>query len=287
MPGNACAIPKLLTDPAYRASVLRHVSDPAVRWFFELYDTHWNERFREEAISPILNRVSKFITNPLLRAIIAQPTSSFDVRRMMDTGTILLCNLSKGALGEDVSSLLGSLIVTKLSLAALSRHDIAGEQRRSHFLYADEVQNFSHGIDFPTILAEARRYRLTLAIATQTISQLPEKPASAVFGNDATIMSFRVSGDDAQTLAQESSLMLPASQLQDLSDYKLYVRTLISLNEGAPAVTPSKPHLITTFAPFSKAGNENTRERVIRASLERYGRSRTKVEARINKFLSG
>jgi hypothetical protein len=98
-PVTLAAIPKLLTDPAYRASVLRHVTDPAVRWFFNLYDNHWNERFREEAISPLLNKTGAFLTNPLLRAIIGQPTSSFDFRRTMDSGKILLCNLSKGALG--------------------------------------------------------------------------------------------------------------------------------------------------------------------------------------------
>jgi hypothetical protein len=205
---------------------------------------------------------------------------------MKDSGKILLCNLSKGALGEDVSSLLGSLIVTKLSLAALSRQDVPEEKLRSHFLYADEVQNFIYGVDFPTILAEARKYKLTVTIATQTISQLPERCASAVFGNCATIISFRVGGEDAQTLAREFSLMLPASQLQDLPDYKIYLRTLIALSAGDRAVTPSKPHLIRTFAPFSKAGNENTRERVIRASLERYGRPRVEIEAKLNRFLS-
>ena len=109
----------------------------------------------------------------------------------------------KSGLGEDVTSLLGSLIVTKLSLAALSRQDIPEEDRRPHILYADEIQNFIHGVDFPTILSEARKYALALVIGTQTLNQLPEKTIAAVFGNCATLVSFRVSGQDAKTLVRE------------------------------------------------------------------------------------
>src|SRR6185436_3496321 len=121
----------------------------------------------------------------------------------MDSGKILLCKLSKGALGEDVSSLLGSLIMTKLSLASLSRQDIPEAERRPHYLYADEVQNFTYGVDFPTILSEARKYALSLTIGTQTLSQLPEASVASVFGNCATVLSFRVSGDDAKELVRE------------------------------------------------------------------------------------
>ena len=181
-PVTLAALPKLLTDENYRKQILAHVSDPAVLSFFRFYELQ-NDRLREESIAPLLNKVSKFITNPLLRTVIGQTTSSFDFRWAMDEGKILLCNLSKGALGEDVSSLLGSLVVTKLSLASLSRQDIPEAERHPHFLYADEVQNFSHGVDFPTILAEARKYALSLTIGTQTLSQLPDDQVAAVFGN--------------------------------------------------------------------------------------------------------
>src|SRR6266540_4296584 len=118
-PVTLAAVPKLLIDSDYRKQILQSVSDPAVQSFFHFYEQQ-NDRLREESIAPLLNKVSKFITNPLLRAVIGQPTSSFDFRSMMDSGKILLVNLSKGALGEDVSSLLGSLVVTKLALASLS-----------------------------------------------------------------------------------------------------------------------------------------------------------------------
>src|SRR5437667_3522667 len=122
-PVTLAALPKLLVDHSYRKHVVSKVTDPAIQSFFRFYEMQ-HDRLREESIAPLLNKVSKFITNPLLRAVIGQTRSGFDFRWAMDHGKILLCNLSKGALGEDVSSLLGSLIVTKLSLASLSRQDM-------------------------------------------------------------------------------------------------------------------------------------------------------------------
>ena len=291
-PATLAALPKLLVDPIYRKQVLTHVSDPAIQSFFRFYELQ-NDRLREESIAPLLNKVSKFITNPLLRAVIGQTTSSFDFRWAMDTGKILLCNLSKGALGEDVSSLLGSLIVTKLSLAALSRQDTPEADRRPQFLFADEVQNFTHGVDFPTILAESRKYALSLTIGTQTLSQLPDTTIEAVFGNCATIISFRVSGEDAKALVREFAasgegprtaeqaydIIIPASELQNLADYKLYVRTLL-------AGRPLEPFLVHSFPPLEKTGMESDPATVIRTSLERYGTDRGAVETMLNRFLA-
>ena len=285
------ALPKLLVDHNYRRQIVQNVTDPAVQSFFRFYELQ-NDRLREESIAPLLNKVSKFITNPLLRAVIGQTTSSFDFRWAMDTGKILLCNLSKGALGEDVSSLLGSLIVTKLSLASLSRQDIPEADRRPHYLYADEVQNFTHGVDFPTILSESRKYALSLTLGTQTLSQLPDESMAAVFGNCATIVSFRVSGDDAKALVREFAasgegprmaedmynVIIPASELQNLPDYKLYVRTLLNGR-------PQEPFLVDSFPPFSKIGNETTAGKVIRTSLQRFGRDRKGAEKLLNRFL--
>ena len=291
-PVTLAALPKLLTDENYRKQILKNVSDPAIQGFFRFYENQ-NDRLREEWCSPLINKASKFITNPLLRAVIGQTTSSFDFRWAIDTGRVILCSLSKGALGEDVSSLLGSLIVTKLALASLSRQNIPEADRRLHFLFADEIQNFTHGVDFPTILSESRKYSLGLTIATQTLSQLPEKTLAAVFGNCASIISFRVSGDDAKALvrefaasgegprtaAQSFDAIVPASELQNLPDYKLYLRTLI---DGQP----HEPFLATSYPPFGKMGKETTAELVIRTSLERYGRDRKAVEGMLNRFLA-
>ena len=278
-PVSLVAIPKLLTNTEYRKQILKQVSNPAVRNFFDVYEG-WNERFREEAISPVLNKVNAFITNPLLRSIIGQAKSSFDFRWMMDNKKILLCNFSKGALGEDVSSLLGSLVVTKISLAALSRENIEEEKRQSHFLYADEIQNFVYGMDFPTILSEARKYRLALIVATQTLNQLPEKIISAVFGNCATVMSFRISGEDAEVLQREfADVMLPASLLQDLPDYKVYVRTM---SKGLP----KGPYPVDVFPPIVANNKAANKQNIINNSLRRHGRRRSEVETKIDHFLA-
>lgn len=291
-PVTLAALPKLLIDPVYRKQIVSHVTDPAVQSFFRFYESQ-NDRLREESIAPLLNKVSKFITNPLLRAVIGQTRSSFDFRWAMDEGKIILCNLSKGALGEDVSSLLGSLVVTKLALASLSRQNIPEADRRPHYLYADEVQNFTHGVDFPTILSESRKYALSLTIGTQTLAQLPDESLAAVFGNCATLVSFRVSGNDAEALVKEFAasgegprlaedafdVIVPATELQNLPDYKLYVRTLLNGR-------PQEPYLVDSFPPFEKTGMETTAETVIRTSLQRYGRDRVNVERVLKQFLA-
>src|SRR5947209_2292417 len=178
-PVTLAALPKLITNKAYRASIVRHVTDPAVLQFFDFYESQ-NDRLREESVAPVLNKVSKFVTNRLMRVIVGQPKSSFDFRQLMDDRRILLANLSKGSLGDDVSSLLGSLIVTKLSLASLSRENVPEEARKLHILYCDEMQNFTLGIDLPTILAESRKYALGLVVGTQTLSGLPEATVKAL-----------------------------------------------------------------------------------------------------------
>ncbi len=291
-PVTLVALPKLLVDHRYREEILKNVTDPAVQSFFRFYDSQ-NDRLREESIAPLLNKVSKFITNPLLRGVIGQTRSSFDFRWAMDTGKIILCNLSKGRLGNDISSLLGSLVVTKLSLASLSRQDIPEADRRPHYLYIDEVQNYAHGTDLPTILSEARKYALSLTIGTQTLAQLPDDSLAAVFGNCATIVSFRVSGDDAHALVREFAasgegprlagdmfdVIIPASDLQNLPDYKLYIRTLL---QGRP----QEPFLVDSFPPFEKTGKETTAELVIRTSSQRYARDRQAVERTLNRFMA-
>lgn len=291
-PVSLAAVPKVLTDVGYRRKIVSNIVNPAIQLFFLQYEAQ-DKRLREESIAPLLNKVTPFITTPLLRAVIGQTTSSFDIRWAMDTGKVLLCNLSKGALGEDVSSLLGSLIVTKLYLAALSRQDTPEAERRQHFLYADEIQNFTHGVDFPSILAEARKYRLGLTVGTQALASLPEGSLEAIFGNCATLVSFRVSGDDAQALVREFAAsgegprmaeqmydaIVPAAELQNLPDYSLYVRTLF---EGRPL----DPFLVRGYPPFSKGGHETTAEKAIRASRQRYGRDRVRVDRGISRFLA-
>jgi hypothetical protein len=291
------SLPRLLTDTAYRTRILSHVADPAVLSFFSLYES-LHEKVRDEWISPLLNKVSKFVTNPLLRSVVGQQHSSFDLRWAMDTKKILLVDVSKGALGESASSVLGSLIVTKLALASLSRQDTPEDLRVPHLLYVDEAHNFGYGVDYDTILSESRKYKLGLILGTQTLSQLPESTVAAIFGNVGSIGRYRISHDDAQALVRHfavagegmlsaDDLVMPASVLQN-PDHKMVLQTLV---DGRP----HDPVHVDAFPPmpreemirlWKRKGITADRDLVIRRSLERYGRHRHKVEAQLSRFLT-
>jgi uncharacterized protein DUF87 len=295
------ALPKLLTNKAYRAEILSHVTDPAIRAWFDLYDAQ-PEKVRDEWISPLLNKVSKFVTNPLLRAVIGQQRSSFDFRWALDHRKVILINASKGALGESASSVLGSLIVTKLALASLSRQDIPEKDRAPHLLYIDEAHNFGYGVDYSTILAESRKYALGLVLGSQTLVQFSESTVGAIFGNVASIASYRVGHDDAQALVRHFAVsgegprtaeqaydtIIPASELQNLPDHTFYFQTL---KDGRP----HDPVHVHAFPPIQQDvmrqvwkhnGRTSGKDRVIRKSLERYGRDHVAVESELNRFLS-
>ncbi len=192
-------ITRVLTDKKFRQDVLKYVEDPVVRNFWTVEFASWNERFAAEAVAPVLNKVGAFTANPLVRNIIGQPKSSFNIRQIMDERKILIVNLSRGLVGEDNAALLGSLLVTKVQLGAMSRADIHGADRTPFYLYVDEFQNFATE-SFATILSEARKYGLSLTVANQYIAQMPIEVKDAVFGNVGSIISFRTSADDARAM---------------------------------------------------------------------------------------
>lgn len=282
-PMSLIALPKLLTDDGYRSEILRHVENPAVLDFFANTFDRWTASFREEAVSPVLNKCRAFTTDPLMRAVIGQARSTFNFRWMMDHRKILLCDLAKGSIGDDNSRLLGSLIVLKEKLAALSRQDIMESERVPHALYCEEAHNFIG--DFESILAEARKYGLILTLATQGIEALPREAAFAIFSNCATVISFRVSGTDAERIRAEFGLMIPASSLQELPDYTMYVRTL-TRGSGTGA-SPSGPHYVSGYPPFERHHRHAHRESVIRVSQARYAKRRSLVDEELKrKFFS-
>ena len=281
-PLSLLALPRLLTDDGYRADLMRHVDNPVVLNFFCNTFNKWTTSFREEAISPVLNKTRAFITDPRMRAIIGQPRSGFSFRWMMDHRKILLCDLAKGSIGDDNSKLLGSLIVLQEKLAALSRQDIPEAERVPHVLYVEESQSFIG--DFESILAEARKYALVLTVVTQGIESLPPEATFAVFANCATVITFRVSGTDAARLASEFGLVMPASSLQDLPDYTLYVRTL--MRSGGPA-SPSGPHRIKAYPPFDQHPKRAHREGVTRESQLRYAKFRPVVDEDLRRTYFG
>ncbi len=192
-------ITRMLTEKKFRNEVLQYVHDPVVRNFWTIEFASWNDKFMTEAIAPILNKIGAFTANPLVRNIIGQPKSSFNIRQIMDERKILIVNLSRGLVGEDNAALLGALLVTKVQMASMSRADIPGEQRMPFYLYVDEFQNFATD-SFATILSEARKYGLNLTVANQYIAQMIPEVRDAVFGNVGSIISFRTSADDASTM---------------------------------------------------------------------------------------
>ncbi len=192
-------ITRILTDKHFRQEVLKYVDDPVVRNFWTIEFASWNDKFMAEAVAPVLNKVGAFTANPLVRNIIGQPKSSFNIRQIMDQRKILIVNLSRGLIGEDNAALLGALLVTKIQLGAMSRADIPGDQRSPFYLYVDEFQNFATD-SFATILSEARKYGLNLTVANQYIAQMSIEVKDAVFGNVGSIIAFRMGVDDAKSM---------------------------------------------------------------------------------------
>ncbi len=271
---------RVIADRSYREKVFTGSDDALLQTFYQMYEHEWDDDQRAKASAPLLNKVSAFATNPLLRAVIGQQRSSFNFRKMMDEKKILLCDLSKGALGSDIASLLGSLITTKLYLASLSRQDTPEKSRIPHYFYIDEVHNFTHGIDLSSILAEARKYRLSLTVATQTLAQLRrhnDEIVPAIFGNCGTLISFRVSGDDATLLAKEFASDVIAPQLENLPDYELYLRTLVNAH-GDTALIASQAERHTAYPPFANNSDPQSTRTIIKASRERYSRNREDVD---------
>ncbi len=266
---------RLLADENFRKKVIDHLKDPVVKAFWVNEFGKYHLQFRTEAIAPIQNKVGQFITNPLIRNIIGQPESSFNLREIMDEGKILLVNLSVGAIGEETSSLLGGLLITKLQLAAMSRVDLPEEQRRDFYLYIDEFQNFSTE-SFVNILSEARKYRLSLILSHQYLDQVDEKIIKAVFGNVGTFIVFRVGTIDAEIFSKEFGYLVKPEDLLNLPSYHVYVKLLI---DGKP----THPFLAVTFPPKSKP-EISYREEIINLNHLKYAKRRSVVEGRIAKI---
>lgn len=232
---------RFLADVRFRQPIVGRLRDPVVRGFWQKEFAALPVRFQLEAIAPIQNKLGAFISSPLLRNILGQTRSSLDVRQVLDSGRVLLVNLSKGRLGDDVSGLLGSFLVTAVQLAAMSRADTPEADRPDFFLYVDEFQNFATE-SFATILSEARKYRLALTLANQYLGQLDDETRESVFGNVGTLVSFQVGALDAEALATEFGGDLMAPDLVRLPKYQAYVRLLIDGN-------PSRPFSMRTLPP--------------------------------------
>ncbi len=280
-PTSLVMLPPLLTNNDFRRTMLRRVRDPIVLDFFHNTYDRWSPSFRDEAISPVLNKVRAFLTNPLLRGIVGKAPSSFNFRRAMDERKIILCDLSKGAIGAENARLLGSLIVMQEKLASFSRQDIPEAERVPHLLYVEEAHNFVGDIE--SILAESRKYNLILTLIVQSFDQLSEEARSAVFTNSGSLISFRVSNTDAERLSAEFGSTVPATALQGLEDYVAYVKTLVSRDGRS---WPSDPERVATYPPGPRCRGMASKEKLIQLSNRRYTKPRPEIDAQIARVLA-
>ncbi len=264
-------IPKMLTDGRFRDKVVEYVKDPVIKDFWILEFAQYDNKFRTEAVSPILNKVGQFLATATIRNIVGQARSTLNIRDIMDNQKIMIVNLSRGKIGEDNSALLGAMMITKIQLAAMSRADVPVDQRPDSYLYVDEFQNFATD-SFAVILSEARKYHLNLTIANQYIAQLPEEVRDAVFGNAGTLITFRVGGADADFLVKEYEPVFDVNDLVNLDKYNIYIKLLVD-GVASPAFSSR------TLAPVERiTGNT---EKIISVSRKKYSRDRAVVEEMI------
>jgi hypothetical protein len=271
-------INRMLINKEFRNKVLDRVTDPMVREFWKVEFAGYTDRYAQEATPAIQNKIGQFVANPLVRNIIAQPESTFDMRDLMDNNKIFIVNLSKGRMGEQNADLIGSMLVTKMYLSAMSR----AEEEPAHmdalppfYLYVDEFQSVVND-SFANILSEARKYKLSLTIAHQYVEQLEENIRSAVFGNVGTTVTFRVGPFDAQVLETLYKPTFYADNLVNLGFAQIYLTLMI---DGIG----SKPFSARTMAPINTPRITFTKE-IIEHSRNRYSKPRSEVEAFIEKM---
>ncbi|MDD5489453.1 MAG: type IV secretion system DNA-binding domain-containing protein [Candidatus Moranbacteria bacterium] len=277
-PGSTLlGVTRILVDKSYRERVVEKITDPVVKSFWVDEFTKWNDRVLQEVISPIQNKVGQFLSSSLIRNIVGQTKSAFNIRELMDEGKILIMNLSKGRIGEDNSALLGAMMITKIQLAAMARVDVPESERKDFYLYVDEFQNFATD-SFANILSEARKYRLNLIIAHQYIGQLmtdtSTKVRDAVFGNVGTLCVFRVGAEDAEFLEKEFEPTFMIQDLVNLPNRSIYIKLMIDGISG-------NPFSASTLPPIDVSKTEVNEEKVIRITRERYGSKREIVEEKI------
>ncbi len=274
------SVNRMYTDKAFRNKVVDNVKDPVVKEFWTKEFANYGDRYTQEATPAIQNKVGQFTGNPLIRNIIGQEKSSFDIREMMDNKKILIINLSKGLVGETNMRLLGSMITTRIFLAAMSRANLSAPElaKLPHFyFFVDEFQNFANET-FADILSESRKYKLNLIITNQYIEQMEEAVRDAVFGNVGTTVAFRVGPFDAEILETVFLKKFTKEDIASLDKRQVYLTLMI---DGVG----SQPFSAVTIPPI-EAPIISYHDQAIAASREQFASKRDEVESRIMKELS-
>lgn len=263
---------RMLVNKEFRGKVLDRVRDPVVLDFWRKEFAGYSDRYAQEATPAIQNKIGQFVSNPLVRNIIAQPDSTFDLRTLMDERKIVIVNLSKGRLGEQNADLLGSMLVIKMYLAALSRAEASAQELKMlppFYLFVDEFQSVVNS-SFANILSESRKYKLGLTIAHQYIEQVEEEIRAAVFGNVGTSIVFRVGPRDAQVLETLFKPTFLQEDIVNLGFAQIYLSLMIDS-------VGSSPFSARTLLPIEPPAQTFVRE-IIDYSRERYTKPRFEVE---------
>jgi len=269
------AVNRMYTDKEFRNKVVANVSDISVKSFWVDEYAKYTDKYAQEATPAIQNKIGQFAGNPLIRNIIGQPKSSFNLRKIMDDQKIMIVNLSKGRVGDGNARLLGSMLVTKIYLAAMSRADenaVSLSKLPQFYLFVDEFQSFADK-SFVDILSEARKYKLNLTIAHQYIEQMEEEVRDAVFGNVGTMVTFRVGAYDAEVLEKEFAPVFIAEDLVNLGLRQIYLKLMID------SVT-SQPFSAITIPPIPLPPVSYVQE-IIESSRKAYTKPRSVVEQAI------
>ncbi|HRY36342.1 MAG TPA: type IV secretion system DNA-binding domain-containing protein [Candidatus Magasanikbacteria bacterium] len=267
-------INRMLADDEYRNRIVANLKDPVVKAFWQSEFAGYNDRYKQEAVAPIQNKIGQFLSASVIRNIVAQVKSKIDIRDIMDSKKIFIMNLSKGRIGEDNSRLLGGMLITKIQLSAMERVDMKESDRKDFFLYVDEFQNFATE-SFSNILSEARKYRLDLTMAHQYMDQLDEHVRAAVIGNVGSIITYRVGSTDAEILCKEFSPVFTEEDLINLPKYNVYLKLMI---DGVA----SRPFSAITLPPIGSP--TGSAEKVVKVSRERYATPRDQIEDKIMRW---
>ncbi|MBI2600406.1 type IV secretion system DNA-binding domain-containing protein [Candidatus Daviesbacteria bacterium] len=267
---------RIMTDPEFVRELLPLVQDAVVRRYWTDQIAQTSDFHKSEVLDYTVSKFGRFVTNKMMRNIIGQSYSSFDLRDVMDNGKILIMNLSKGKMGEENSNFLGLILVPKILQAAMSRANMPMDQRRDFYLYVDEFQNFATET-FAEILSEARKYRLNLIVANQFIGQIGEELKNAVFGNVGTLIAFRVGVTDANYLQHEFSPIFSERDLVNVEIFNTYVKTIVN---GEPVV-PFSINTRPDFDKINKMKNLQIAQAIKELSRLKFGRDSVKVEAEI------
>jgi hypothetical protein len=270
--GTIIDIPRMFTDKSFVEEKIKYISDPAVLRFWREEMPQTPADRKGEVAGWVIAKFGAFMTNEMMRNIMGQIKSGFNLREIMDSGKILLCNLSKGKVGELNATLLGMILVTKLQMAAMGRADIPEEQRKDFYLYVDEFQNFATE-SFVTILSEARKYALDLTVANQFIGQVPEEIKDAIFGNVGTKTSFTIGVEDAEYMSKEFEPVFTRQDLINVPRYNAYISLLIDGTESRPF------NIVTIKDP--NPGSSEVAKSVIQLSRLKYGKDREIIEKEI------